>query len=101
MVLVAGTVAVVRRLPRNWPRRRAGAAAGSRRSGLDGQVRTLADRLGTLERIDVLVNNAGLMAGQRRVTADGFEEVFAVNHLAPFLLTNLLLGKLAAAAPPG
>ena len=64
-----------------------------------GQVRALADRLGSLERIDVLVNNAGLMAGQRRVTADGFDEVFAVNHLAPFLLTNLLLGKLAAASP--
>ena len=64
-----------------------------------GQVRALADRLGSLERIDVLVNNAGLMAGQRRVTADGFDEVFAVNHLAPFLLTNLLLGKLAAAGP--
>jgi NAD(P)-dependent dehydrogenase (short-subunit alcohol dehydrogenase family) len=64
-----------------------------------GQVRALADRLGALERIDVLVNNAGLMASQRRVTADGYDEVFAVNHLAPFLLTNLLLGKLAAAAP--
>ena len=64
-----------------------------------GQVRALAGGLGTLERIDVLVNNAGLMAGQRRVTADGFDEVFAVNHLAPFLLTNLLLGKLTAAAP--
>ena len=64
-----------------------------------GQVRALADRLGALERIDVLVNNAGLMAGQRRVTADGFDEVFAVNHLAPFLLTNLLLGKLTAAGP--
>src|SRR5580700_9159707 len=63
------------------------------------QVRALADRLGTLGRIAVLVNNAGLMAGQRRVTADGFDEVFAVNHLAPFLLTNLLLGKLASAAP--
>jgi retinol dehydrogenase 12 len=63
------------------------------------QVRALAGRLGTLERIDVLVNNAGLMAGARRVTADGFEEVFAVNHLAPFLLTSLLLGKLTAAAP--
>ena len=62
-----------------------------------GQVRTLADRLGALERIDVLINNAGLMTGQRRVTADGYDEVFAVNHLAPFLLTNLLLGKLAAA----
>ena len=59
----------------------------------------LAGRLGALERIDVLVNNAGVMAGQRRVTADGFDEVFAVNHLAPFLLTNLLLGKLTAAGP--
>jgi retinol dehydrogenase-12 len=64
-----------------------------------GQVRALADRLGALERIDVLVNNAGLMAGQRRVTPDGYDEVLAVNHLAPFLLTNLLLGQLTAAGP--
>src|SRR6266700_938443 len=64
-----------------------------------GQVRELGARLSALDRIDVLVNNAGLMAGQRRVTPDGFEHVFAVNHLAPFLLTNLLLAKLAAAAP--
>jgi len=64
-----------------------------------GQVRELGARLSALDRIDVLVNNAGLMAGQRRVTPDGFEHVFAVNHLAPFLLTNLLLGKLAADAP--
>src|SRR5579872_3461041 len=63
-----------------------------------GQVRELAGHLEALERIDVLVNNAGLVAGQRRTTADGFDEVFAVNHLAPFLLTNLLLGKLTAAA---
>jgi NAD(P)-dependent dehydrogenase (short-subunit alcohol dehydrogenase family) len=63
------------------------------------QVRALAGRLGALERIDVLVNNAGLMAGQRRATADGLDEVFAVNHLAPFLLTSLLLGQLTAAAP--
>ncbi len=63
------------------------------------QVRALAGRLSALERIDVRVNNAGLMAGQRRVTADGFAQVFAVNHLAPFLLTNLLPGKLTAAAP--
>ena len=63
------------------------------------QVRALAVRLGTLGRIDVLVNNAGLMAGQRRVTADGFDEVFAVNHLAPFLLTSLLLSKLTADPP--
>jgi NAD(P)-dependent dehydrogenase (short-subunit alcohol dehydrogenase family) len=57
--------------------------------------------LGALERIDVLVNNAGLMSGQRRVAADGFDEVSAVNHLAPFLLTSLLLGKLTAAFAPG
>lgn len=52
------------------------------------QVRGLAGRLASLERIDVLINNAGLVLGERRVTPDGFEHVFAVNHLAPFLLTN-------------
>jgi NAD(P)-dependent dehydrogenase (short-subunit alcohol dehydrogenase family) len=42
-------------------------------------------------RLDVLLNNAGILAQQRSVTVDGFEATFAVNHLAPFLLTNLLL----------
>ena len=63
------------------------------------QVRGLAGRLAGLERIDVLINNAGLVLGERRITPDGFEHVFALNHLAPFLLTNLLLPKLAASAP--
>jgi retinol dehydrogenase 12 len=63
------------------------------------QVRALAGRLAALERIDVLINNAGLVLGERRVTPDGFEHVFAVNHLAPFLLTNLLVPRLTAAAP--
>jgi NAD(P)-dependent dehydrogenase (short-subunit alcohol dehydrogenase family) len=63
------------------------------------QVRALAGRLAALERIDVLINNAGLVLGERRVTNDGFEYVFAVNHLAPFLLTNLLLPKLTGSAP--
>jgi retinol dehydrogenase 12 len=63
------------------------------------QVRGLAERLAGLERIDVLVNNAGLVLGERRITPDGFEHVFALNHLAPFLLTNLLLPKLTASAP--
>lgn len=63
------------------------------------QVRALAGRLASLERIDVLINNAGLVLGERRVTEDGFEHVFAVNHLAPFLLTSLLQPKLAGSAP--
>ena len=63
------------------------------------QVRGLAGRLAGLERIDVLINNAGLVLGERRITPDGLEHVFALNHLAPFLLTNLLLPTLTASAP--
>src|SRR5579859_5004948 len=63
------------------------------------EVRALAGRLAGLERIDVLINNAGLVLGERRITPDGLEHVFALNHLAPFLLTNLLLPKLTASAP--
>jgi NAD(P)-dependent dehydrogenase (short-subunit alcohol dehydrogenase family) len=63
-------------------------------------VRSLADELlERHERIDVLVNNAGLVAGKRSLTTDGYEMTFAVNHLAPFLLTNLLLERLRASAP--
>ena len=62
-------------------------------------VRELATRLTTLARIDVLVNNAGLVVARRQLTADGFELTLAVNHLAPFLLTNLLLPALTASPP--
>ncbi|MFE0358205.1 SDR family NAD(P)-dependent oxidoreductase [Streptomyces nigra] len=56
------------------------------------QVHTLAAQLADhCPRIHVLVNNAGAILGDRHVTADGFEETFQVNYLAPFLLTNLLL----------
>jgi NAD(P)-dependent dehydrogenase (short-subunit alcohol dehydrogenase family) len=59
------------------------------------QVRTLADELlARYPRIDVLVNNAGGMMGDRQVTVDGHEKTFQVNHLAPFLLTTLLLERL-------
>ncbi len=44
-----------------------------------------------LPRIDVLINNAGAAFATREVTADGIERTFATNHLAPFLLTNLVL----------
>lgn len=50
-------------------------------------------------RLDVLVNNAGVYLKPRRMTEDGLETTFAVNHLAPFLLTNLLLDLLEASAP--
>ncbi|MGI8335958.1 SDR family oxidoreductase [Actinomadura scrupuli] len=63
------------------------------------EVRELAGRLAALDRIDVLVNNAGLTVGERRTTADGLELTFAVNHLAPFLLTTLLVDRLTASAP--
>ena len=49
------------------------------------------------ERLDVLVNNAGAIFSRRRVTADGLEATFALNHMSYFLLTNLLLNRLRAA----
>src|SRR5262245_38526557 len=64
------------------------------------QVRRLAaEVLERVPRLDVLVNNAGLIVGQRAESADGFELTFAVNHLAPFLLTRLLLDRIVASAP--
>jgi retinol dehydrogenase 14 len=64
------------------------------------QVRRLADEvLQSLSRIDVLVNNVGGYWNTRHVTADGLERTFALNHLAPFLLTNLLLDRLTLSAP--
>ncbi|ALV44068.1 short-chain dehydrogenase [Pseudarthrobacter sulfonivorans] len=59
------------------------------------EVRRLADEVLTgLPRIDVLVNNVGGYWNTRHVTADALERTFALNHLAPFLLTNLLLQRL-------
>ncbi len=51
------------------------------------------------DRLDVLVNNAGLMRDRLVFTADGYETTFQVNHLAPFLLTTLLLDLLTALSP--
>ncbi|MFD9001539.1 SDR family NAD(P)-dependent oxidoreductase [Streptomyces sp. NPDC059582] len=60
-------------------------------------VRKLAAELdAACPRIDVLINNAGGIYGDRDRTVDGFEKTLQINHLAPFLLTNLLMGKLLA-----
>jgi NAD(P)-dependent dehydrogenase (short-subunit alcohol dehydrogenase family) len=63
------------------------------------QVRVLAAALAAeYPRIDVLANNAGGIFGARELTKDGFEKIFQVNHLAPFLLTTLLLPTLTASS---
>jgi NAD(P)-dependent dehydrogenase (short-subunit alcohol dehydrogenase family) len=64
------------------------------------EVRRVAGEvLGRLPRIDALVNNVGGYWNTRHLTADGLERTFALNHLAPFLLTNLLLDRLKDSAP--
>ncbi|HEU5318639.1 MAG TPA: SDR family oxidoreductase [Chloroflexota bacterium] len=67
-----------------------------------GAVRRLADDvLARHDAVHVLVNNAGILGGQRQVTADGVERTIAVNHLAPFLLTHLLRDAVRRGAAPG
>ena len=64
------------------------------------EVRQLAKAiLAQFPRVDVLINNAAIIPLQRTTTVDGVELQLAVNHLAPFLLTNLLLDRLKASAP--
>jgi retinol dehydrogenase-12 len=59
-------------------------------------VRALAEEASArYEHIDVLANNAGALFASRKVTSEGFERTFALNHLAPFLLTNLLRERLS------
>jgi NAD(P)-dependent dehydrogenase (short-subunit alcohol dehydrogenase family) len=81
--------------------------SGSDRVGLmladlsvQDEVRRLAHEFRrSRDRLDVLVNNAGVVHSRRVETADGLEATLAINHLAPFLLTNLLLDVLEASAP--
>jgi NAD(P)-dependent dehydrogenase (short-subunit alcohol dehydrogenase family) len=102
------TVCLVARDPERGERARRqvdGLGAGSAElelcdlAGLDA-VRALGRRVAERHpRLDVLVNNAGVMAPERTETEDGIESAFAVNVLAPFLLTAELLDPLRAAAP--
>ncbi|HTW38666.1 MAG TPA: SDR family oxidoreductase [Steroidobacteraceae bacterium] len=65
------------------------------------EVRRLAEELErSLPRLDVIVHNAGLACARRTLTVDGHEMTFAVNHLAPFLLTALLRGLLGRSPRP-
>jgi NAD(P)-dependent dehydrogenase (short-subunit alcohol dehydrogenase family) len=64
------------------------------------QVRQLAaEIIARYDRLHVLINNAAVILPQRQLSEDGIEMSFAVNHLAPFLLTNLLLDLLKQSAP--
>jgi len=65
-----------------------------------GEVRGMAERiLSEHDRLDVLVNNAGIISRKRGESGDGHELTFAVNHLSHFLLTGLLLPLLCGSAP--
>jgi NAD(P)-dependent dehydrogenase (short-subunit alcohol dehydrogenase family) len=65
-----------------------------------GEVRGLAEQVLTeQDRLDVLVNNAGIISRERKVSGDGHELTFAVNHLSHFLLTGLLLPLLRDSVP--
>lgn len=94
------TVAVVGRSPdktRAVARQIGGQAHPADYGRLDDVRRLAGDLLAAYERIDILANNAGAIFTARTISADGHEMTFQVNHLAPFLLTNLLLARLAAA----
>jgi NAD(P)-dependent dehydrogenase (short-subunit alcohol dehydrogenase family) len=94
-------------------RERAERAAGEIRAASDAQVhvfiadlasqsevRRLADEvLATFPSLDVLINNVGGYWNTRHLTADGLEQTFALNHLAPFLLPDLLLDRLHESGP--
>src|SRR5690242_1012445 len=68
----------------------------SSQAAIRGLAEAFRRRYGALH---VMVNNAGVICWNRQETVDKLEMTFAVNHLAPFLLTNLLLGTLRASAP--
>ena len=110
---LAGMGARVLVTARNADKGRAAVAAITQRLGGAGSAQLVVFDLGDLasvrrgaaeileqaQTLDVLVNNAGLVLTERAETVDGYEATFAINHLGPFLLTNLLLDRLRASSP--
>jgi NAD(P)-dependent dehydrogenase (short-subunit alcohol dehydrogenase family) len=68
-------------------------------SSLQSVRQAATELLGRLPRVDVIVHSAAVFVPERTVTPEGFETMFATNHLGPFLLTHLLLDRLRASAP--
>jgi retinol dehydrogenase 14 len=105
LAALGARVGITGRDPAHTEAAAAGIRAAPGRPAVDGfaadlsvqaGVRHLAAQvLDTYPRLDVLVNNAGGFWAHRHVTADGLERTFALNHLAPFLLTSLLLDRSA------
>lgn len=63
--------------------------------GSFAQIRAMVSRIyERFDRLDVLINNAGVIRSERRINQEGLEETFAINYIAPFLLTKLLLDLL-------
>ncbi len=112
-VVFAQRGASVVMIGRDPARTKAAVEQVTRRSGVSGsvesllcdfasqkQIRALAEAVrAKYPRIDVLVNNAGLVYEKRTLTEDGIEATYAVNHLGPFLFTELILDRVVAAAP--
>lgn len=102
-------VAITGRDPTRTAAAAAGIAAETGNSAVDGFAADLSSQAGVRDlaaavlasypRLEVLVNNVGGYWAHRHLTADGLERTFALNHLAPFLLTHLLLDRLTASAP--
>ncbi len=106
---MGATVVMVGRDPARGAAARAAVVAGSGNENVTLLVANLASQQSVrdlaaefqsrFDRLDVLVNNAGQMRAHRETTVDGLEYTFALNHLAPFLLTNLLRDRLTQSAP--
>lgn len=104
---LGATVVLTARSPeRGEEVRRAIQEAGGRAEVIHADLSSLAEVrraaeefLRRFDRLDVLINNAGVYTDERTLSADGIELQLAVNHLAPFLLTNLLLPLLRRSAP--